>query len=361
MVRKTYPARLPLLPLLLLVLLLGACGGDDNERGEPGANGTPVTMAGTATPMTEDTAEPAGGETDASPQGTGTVMAQPQAGDMISEQSPSIMTDTITLEANAGPMATPGGENTGGSGGAGATVTPQAEPAVEGVARLSSLAELEIRDVNEDNPTRGRLTELLVDTEGNIAYVIFNTSFLLGQSNDRVAVVPWQQFQGRLDVVDEETDRYLTYTGTAEELQDAPELDVTVLEQQSFTLDPTEGELDLPDLENQERYILLTHFTDFNLVNGEGEDLGEVEDVLLDLAQGTVIYAVIDVGGFLGIGEQSVAVPWDRLTFDEESRQFVLDVDAETLENAPTIDLSQWHDPVETEWDVEVVEYWQSH
>jgi sporulation protein YlmC with PRC-barrel domain len=360
MVRKHERMWLPVLPFLLLVLILAACGGDDDEQGAPGTSGTPQTMAGTATPPLNETAAPTGNETAAAPQETGTVMAQPHAEGMITEQSPGIMTDTITLEADAPATGTPGGDNTGGSGGAGATVTPGLDAAVHGVARLSSLTELELRDVNEDNPERGRLTELLVDTQGNIAYVVFNTAFLLGESNDRAAIVPWQQFQSHLNVIDEEDDRYLTYSGTAEELQNAPQVDEAMLEQQSFALDPTGGELDLPELEEGGRYILLTHFADFQVVNGDGDNLGEVEDVLIDLETGKVMYAIINVGGFLGVGEQSVAVPWERLVFDEESEQFVLDVTAETLENAPTIDFSEWRDPVESEWDVEVIEYWQS-
>ena len=46
--------------------------------------------------------------------------------------------------------------------------------------------------------------------------------------------------------------------------------------------------------------------------NGENQSLGEINDVLLD-ADGQLRTVVIGVGGFLGIAERDVAVPWKAL------------------------------------------------
>jgi hypothetical protein len=48
-----------------------------------------------------------------------------------------------------------------------------------------------------------------------------------------------------------------------------------------------------------------------DVLNSEGSSIGEIEDVVID--QEEKVYAVISVGGFLGIGEKQVALPLDEL------------------------------------------------
>jgi len=78
--------------------------------------------------------------------------------------------------------------------------------------------------------------------------------------------------------------------------------------------------------------------------NAAGEDLGKVEEIMIDLASGRVAYVVLSFGGFLGIGDKLFAVPWQALRIDEGEHQFVLDVDRKTLENAPGFDKDNWPD-----------------
>ena len=48
--------------------------------------------------------------------------------------------------------------------------------------------------------------------------------------------------------------------------------------------------------------------------NSNGDNLGEINNVIIN-EKGNVVAAVIGVGGFLGIGEKNVAVPFDALDF----------------------------------------------
>src|SRR3712207_3335599 len=50
------------------------------------------------------------------------------------------------------------------------------------------------------------------------------------------------------------------------------------------------------------------------VINPSGEAIGDIDDVLFDKS-GRIATAVIGVGGFLGIGEKAVAVPYELLTF----------------------------------------------
>jgi sporulation protein YlmC with PRC-barrel domain len=78
--------------------------------------------------------------------------------------------------------------------------------------------------------------------------------------------------------------------------------------------------------------------------NTAGEDLGKVEEIMIDLSSGRVAYVVLSFGGFLGIGDKLFAMPWDALRVDEGEHQFILDVDKQTLENAPGFDKDNWPD-----------------
>ena len=65
---------------------------------------------------------------------------------------------------------------------------------------------------------------------------------------------------------------------------------------------------------------------------------------MIDVPSGRVAYAVLSVGGFLGIGDRLFAIPWEALTLDEDRLCFVMDVDKHRLENAPGFDKSNWPD-----------------
>ncbi len=66
-----------------------------------------------------------------------------------------------------------------------------------------------------------------------------------------------------------------------------------------------------------------------------GEDLGRVVNVLVDQV-GRTRAAVIDFGGFLGVGSRKIAVAWDQLNFKPGSgdRPLVLNMTREQIQGA---------------------------
>jgi sporulation protein YlmC with PRC-barrel domain len=85
--------------------------------------------------------------------------------------------------------------------------------------------------------------------------------------------------------------------------------------------------------------------------NHEGDDLGEVAEVMLDASSGQVSYAVLSFGGVLGVGTKLFAVPWSALTFDAEGGFIVLQVKKECLKRTPGFDKNKWPSaPDETAW-----------
>ena len=98
------------------------------------------------------------------------------------------------------------------------------------------------------------------------------------------------------------------------------------------------------------------HNTD--VVNRQGESLGSVQDLMLDPQTARVQYAVLDFGGFLGIGDKLFAVPLEAFTIDRENERFLLDVTRDRLENAPGFDKSDWPSTADAAFTERVYDYY---
>ena len=92
--------------------------------------------------------------------------------------------------------------------------------------------------------------------------------------------------------------------------------------------------------------------------NAAGEDLGKLDEIMIDIPSGRIAYAVLSFGGVLGMGNKLFAVPWSALKVDEDEKSFVLNVDKKKLENAPGFDKSNWPNMADTTWGSEVFRYY---
>lgn len=70
--------------------------------------------------------------------------------------------------------------------------------------------------------------------------------------------------------------------------------------------------------------------------NPQDEDLGSVDDIILN-EQGGIGYVAVARGGFLGIGEDHVLVPWEAFSIAPGMNALVLNVTEDRLEAAPTV------------------------
>ncbi|MEF8718988.1 MAG: PRC-barrel domain-containing protein [Candidatus Accumulibacter necessarius] len=95
-----------------------------------------------------------------------------------------------------------------------------------------------------------------------------------------------------------------------------------------------------------------------SVYNHQDEDLGDIKEIMLDLRNGTVAYAVLSFGGFLGMGEKLFAVPWHALTLDTLNKRFVLKVEKARLEHAPGFDKGHWPNMADQSWAREIHSYY---
>jgi sporulation protein YlmC with PRC-barrel domain len=92
--------------------------------------------------------------------------------------------------------------------------------------------------------------------------------------------------------------------------------------------------------------------------NPDGDKLGHIEELVIDLEDGRVNYAVLSSGGFLGVGDKLFAIPWDMISVDTERKEIVLDLSKEALESAPGFDKDNWPDIHDRTWVGEVYRHY---
>jgi len=82
-----------------------------------------------------------------------------------------------------------------------------------------------------------------------------------------------------------------------------------------------------------------------------GDRVGQIERVMIDKLSGKVAYAVMSVGGFLGIGEDYYPLPWSVLTYNPALEGYEVNATEQQLKDAPKYqhDGWDWADPIRRE------------
>jgi sporulation protein YlmC with PRC-barrel domain len=90
--------------------------------------------------------------------------------------------------------------------------------------------------------------------------------------------------------------------------------------------------------------IKVSSIVGMNVRNLQGEKLGDVENLLVELSSGRLIAVVISSGGFLGMGEELSAIPPMAMRYSEGGDFLQMDATREWLANAPHFNAQQWPD-----------------
>src|SRR3954466_13357868 len=84
------------------------------------------------------------------------------------------------------------------------------------------------------------------------------------------------------------------------------------------------------------RLIAASKVNGTSVYNRAGEKLGSIYDVMLEKVSGKAECAVMSFGGFLGIGDRYHPLPWRVLDYDPAQGGYVVDIDRDRLERAPS-------------------------
>ncbi|WP_245601361.1 PRC-barrel domain-containing protein [Sedimentitalea nanhaiensis] len=213
----------------------------------------------------------------------------------------------------------------------------RAEEDVDVMTNMAPDAQTEWDDIGEIN-------ELVISPDGNVIAVIVGVGGFLGVGEKDVAMDMNQIHI--LREADDADDYFLVIKSSSDALKAAPSFarDMNKPEMDAAA-EPKRSMLMAPDVKREgyaktERTELTTEMLTGARVYGvDDEDVGEIHSLLLD-DKGAIERAVIDVGGFLGMGEKPVAVTFDELTIlrkdGGDEVQVYIDSSQEALKAQPT-------------------------
>jgi hypothetical protein len=200
-------------------------------------------------------------------------------------------------------------------------------------------------DVDE---TAGLLRDILISEDGALHYAILD---LDNEAGTETVAVPWDQLnlQAVSGVETDNPEYGLTWADGATAPMTTT-LEAGVLDDDSGVVDATALGLDgetatlLRLSASVDEDLLDDELADDNLddiLGANGEEIGDIEDLLVDADAGRVIYALVEVeDDILQVDDRLVAIPWERLTLDAEEDGFTTDVDVSMLEGSPVLDLN---------------------
>jgi sporulation protein YlmC with PRC-barrel domain len=92
--------------------------------------------------------------------------------------------------------------------------------------------------------------------------------------------------------------------------------------------------------------------------NDQGQKLGKVEDLALDVESGRIVQVIISTGGFMAMDKTFTAVPPGVLSYDAGQKVLRLDASPERFSAAPKFDNSKWDESTQSNQVVEAYGYY---
>jgi PRC-barrel domain len=91
-----------------------------------------------------------------------------------------------------------------------------------------------------------------------------------------------------------------------------------------------------------------------------GNNIGSIERLMIEKIGGRVAYAVMSFGGFLGMGEDEHAIPWNKLTYDTNLGGYRTDITEQQLRGAPAFARDRNFDWTDRKREKELHDYYRS-
>ncbi|CAN5484756.1 MAG: PRC-barrel domain-containing protein [Acidobacteria bacterium] len=203
------------------------------------------------------------------------------------------------------------------------------------VVRADRIIGQTIRDRNDQR--LGRIDDLAINTEDKkVAYAVVTRGGMWGIGGERVALA-WDEVrpdhEARVVRLDEQR------------LQQARRIETG----QTWPVNIGDGPVGTAGAAPEHRVLPMSNIIGMDVHNKQGESLGRIDDVVLN-RDGSLNYAVIAHGGFLGIGDNYIAVPWDRLTLDAQRQGAVMDVTRDQLDRTERFEYRDGAWPNRVNW-----------
>jgi sporulation protein YlmC with PRC-barrel domain len=217
------------------------------------------------------------------------------------------------------------------------------------IRKISALRKAEVH--NQANEKIASVTDLILSPDGKVRYAVLSVGGVVG-IGAKYTAIPWE----KLDIRHVDNKWAVNLPLSKEVLEHAPLIESDnyreltnaqwvsrVREYFATQLGPasakdTDRKTDTP--EPMTTFLRASKVLGATLRNAQSENLGRVEDLLLD-RNSKVAFAIVGHGGVLGIGESYIPAPWSKvkLTDRPEDAGLVATIDStkEQMEKAPLV------------------------
>src|SRR5262245_1198642 len=95
--------------------------------------------------------------------------------------------------------------------------------------------------------------------------------------------------------------------------------------------------IDHPENETRHHALIASDRVEGTVVRRmSGERIGTIQRLMIDKVSGNVAYAVLRFGGFLGIGDKHLPIPWEKLRYDTTTQAYQVSISDAELAAAPS-------------------------
>jgi sporulation protein YlmC with PRC-barrel domain len=113
-----------------------------------------------------------------------------------------------------------------------------------------------------------------------------------------------------------------------------------------------------PDANRPLERLTATSIVGDKVESPTGDDLGTIDNIMINLSTGRVEYAIIEYGSFLGIGGKLFAIPFGELRPAPGKHAFIINRDKDYLRMSPGFDKSHWPETNDHSYYGDVDSYW---
>ena len=200
----------------------------------------------------------------------------------------------------------------------------------------------------------GGITDLVINPDGRISFAVLSP-FGMNGINERLVALPFDVLSFN--------DKYLVLNTTSDKLVTAPLFRMGYLNARNWAKDanryfgiepswqegalcekPAAGAHQIPMTKGWNRPYGASEIVGTQVKNPQGEVVGKIADLVFD-DEGRISFAILGYGGFLGIGQNLVAVPITSLSSVEEAGHFALNTTKENIQSAPLFSKKALDDP----------------
>ncbi len=241
------------------------------------------------------------------------------------------------------------------------------------VLRASEITGMTVK--NADGKDLGKIDDLMLDMSehGCVRYAALSFGGFLGMG-DKLFAVPWSAIQFKHD--DDDDECYALFDVSEQKLKSAPGFDKNQWPDMAnprwadavnhhYAARNDEATKRTAKNDHQMALHRASQAMGMEVRNDKGDDLGKIEDIVLDMRTGKIRYAALSFGGFLGIGDKFFAVPWQAVMVDydaDDDDYFVaFDATKKQLEDAHGFDKDHWPDFGDQKWIAENDRHFRDH